>query len=183
MRSRLIRALTVCVVFSGFLIHRADHVRAVSSGVVISQVYGGGGNANATHQNDFIELFNRGTAPVSLSGWSLQYASATGTGNFGANATQITELPAVTLNPGQYFLVQEAGGAVGALLPTADHVDPTAINMSGTAGKVALVSAATSLNCNGSFDCLLAYGAGKHRRPDWIWERQLLREARHPRRR
>src|SRR5215470_7466635 len=53
---------------------------AASSGVVISQVFGGGGNSGAPFQNDFVELFNLGTAPVSLAGWSLQYASATGTG-------------------------------------------------------------------------------------------------------
>ena len=28
--------------------------------IVISQVYGGGGNTGATYRNDFIELFNRG---------------------------------------------------------------------------------------------------------------------------
>ena len=60
---------------------------ALSTGVVISQVYGGGGNTGATYTHDFIKLFNRGTSPVSLAGWSLQYASATGTGNFGATAT------------------------------------------------------------------------------------------------
>ena len=32
--------------------------------VVISQVYGGGGNSGATLKNDFIELFNRGAQPV-----------------------------------------------------------------------------------------------------------------------
>ncbi|MEQ1530867.1 MAG: hypothetical protein ABL925_16240, partial [Methylococcales bacterium] len=33
---------------------------AVSPNIVISQVYGGGGNTGATYKNDFIELFNRG---------------------------------------------------------------------------------------------------------------------------
>ena len=50
---------------------------AVSPNIVISQVYGGGGNSGATYKQDFIELFNRGTSPASLAGWSLQYASAT----------------------------------------------------------------------------------------------------------
>ena len=36
-------------------------VGAVSPDVVISQVYGGGGNSGATYTNDFIELYNRGT--------------------------------------------------------------------------------------------------------------------------
>ncbi len=47
--------------------------------VNISQVYGGGGNAGATYKNDFIELYNPGAAAVSLTGWSVQYASAAGT--------------------------------------------------------------------------------------------------------
>jgi predicted extracellular nuclease len=49
-----------------------------STGIVISQVYGGGGNSGATLKNDFIELFNNGASPVDISTWSIQYASATG---------------------------------------------------------------------------------------------------------
>ena len=78
----------------------APDVVALSDGVVISQVYGGGGNNSATFTHDFVELFNRGSTPVSLNGWSVQYASATGTGNLGANSAQLTELPDVTLAAG-----------------------------------------------------------------------------------
>jgi membrane-bound inhibitor of C-type lysozyme len=39
-------------------------VAPVSSQVVISQVYGGGGNSGAKYKNDFIELFNRGSTAV-----------------------------------------------------------------------------------------------------------------------
>ena len=46
--------------------------------IVISQVYGGGGNAGAPFHNDYIELFNRGNASTDVTGWSVQYASATG---------------------------------------------------------------------------------------------------------
>jgi len=118
-----------------------------SANLVISQVYGAGGNSGAIYQNDFIEIFNRGASPVSLSGKSLQYASATGTGNFGVT-NQITLLPNVSLNPGQYFLVQEAGGSNGiALAP--DLVSVPAISMAAGAGKVALVNSTASLGCNG----------------------------------
>ena len=96
---------------------------------MISQVYGGGGNAGATLKNDFIEVFNRGTAAVSLAGWSVQYASSGGTG-----AWTVTPLNALTLQPGQYYLVQEAQGAGGtADLPTPDATGT--IPMSGTAGR------------------------------------------------
>ncbi|MEO8632033.1 MAG: lamin tail domain-containing protein [Chloroflexota bacterium] len=122
---------------------------ALSAGVVISQVYGGGGNGGATYTHDFVELFNRGTTAVSLAGWSIQYASATGTGNFGASSAQLTELSGV-LAPGQYLLIQEASNAgVGAPLPAADIVDATPIAMAAGAGKVALVNSPTSLGCNG----------------------------------
>src|SRR5262249_14490532 len=120
-----------------------------SSDLVISQVYGGGGNAGppaATFQNDFIEIFNRGTAPVSLNGKSLQYTSATGVGNLGASGL-LTVLPNVTLAPGQYFLAREAGGATGAALPAADVTGTT--NMSATGGKVAIVNQTTSIGRNG----------------------------------
>lgn len=116
----------------------------------ISQVYGGGGNTGAPYTHDFIEIFNAGDIAVSLEGLSLQYASATGTGNFGATATQLTELPTFTLQPGQYFLVQEAAGAGnGVPLPTPDHIDSTPIAMAAGAGKVALVTGVNSLGCNG----------------------------------
>ena len=52
---------------------------SAQSQVVISQVYGGGGNTGAPYRNDFIELFNAGNSTVSLAGWSVQYASSSGT--------------------------------------------------------------------------------------------------------
>jgi hypothetical protein len=119
-------------------------VRGVSADLVISQVYGGGGNSGAPYKNDFVELFNRGSAPVSLSGLSVQYASATGTGNFGGNAIAVLS---GSLQPGQYYLVQLAGGANGVALPTAAATGT--VNMSGTGGKVALVNTTTGLACNG----------------------------------
>ena len=69
--------------------------------VVISQVYGGGGNAGATLTNDFVELHNNTNAPVSVDGWSVQYGSATGT------TQQVTRL-AGAIPAGGYYLVQEA---------------------------------------------------------------------------
>ena len=115
-------------------------VPALASDVVISQVYGGGGNSGATYKNDFVELFNRSASPVDLTGWSVQYNSATST----TGAWQVTKLPSVVLQPGQYLLVQEAVGAGGSQnLPTPDTSG--SIAMSATAGKVALVGNSTAL--------------------------------------
>ncbi|MEO6065022.1 MAG: lamin tail domain-containing protein, partial [Lysobacterales bacterium] len=112
-----------------------------SAAVVISQVYGGGGNAGSVFTNDYIELFNNGAAPVTVTGWTVQYASATGTS---WTATPLTG----TIAPGAYYLVQEAVGAGGTTpLPTPQATG--AIAMSGTAGKVALVNNATALAGSG----------------------------------
>ena len=94
----------------------AQSARAISTTVVISQVYGGGGNTGGVYSNDYIELFNRGTSTVSLAGWSVQYTSATGTGNFGCNYGLITPLSG-SLAPGQYLLVQEAAGSQSSASP------------------------------------------------------------------
>ncbi len=148
-RHRILNLMVVlALALSLFGLHPPTAV-GISPDIVISQVYGGGGNTSAPYRNDYIELFNRGTTTVSLSGWSLQYASATGAGLFGATSTMITELSG-SIPPGGYFLVQEAsGGAVGALLPTPDLIDATPIAMSATGGKVALANTTTPLGCNG----------------------------------
>ena len=106
--------------------------------VVVSQVYGGGGNTGATLRSDFIELFNAGTGPQDLTGWSVQYASSTG------SSWQRTNLSG-TIQPGQYYLVKQADGAntLATPLPVPDATGT--IPMSGTAGKVALVSNQTNL--------------------------------------
>jgi len=110
--------------------------------VVISQVYGGGGNSGAPFTNDFIELHNNTSTPVALDGWSVQYASATGTGNF-----QATPLSG-TIGPGGYYLVQESKGAGGAqALPPPDASANIAI--AATSGKVILARSSTALACNG----------------------------------
>jgi predicted extracellular nuclease len=110
---------------------------AAPGNVVISQVYGAGGNAGATWTKDFIELFNRSGADVSLGGMSVQYQSATGT------TWQASALPNVTLKPGQYFLYTGASGSTGTDPGTGDATG--GLNLSGTTGKVALASVATAL--------------------------------------
>lgn len=110
---------------------------AASPNIVISQVYGGGGNAGATLKNDFVELFNRGTTTVNVTGWSVQYASSAGT------SWAVTALSG-SIAPGKYYLVQEAAGSGGTVnLPTPDATG--SIAMSATAAKVAIVNNLTAL--------------------------------------
>lgn len=120
--------------------------------VVIKEVYGGGGNSGAALKNDFIELYNRGTASVTLTGAYLQYGSATGVfGGTGSTPT-IYALPSpITIPAGGHYLIQAAAGSGGTVnLPTVDATVDAAI--SGTTGKLALttnstvVTSATSSN-------------------------------------
>lgn len=106
--------------------------------VVINQVYGGGGNAGALYKNDFIELYNYGNTPVSVEGWSVQYAGAGGT------SWQVTKLTG-SIPPHDYYLVQEGAGSGG----TRNLPAPNAfgiIAMGGGSGKVVLSNSITPLS-------------------------------------
>ncbi len=117
------------------------NVSSGSSGptnLVISQIYGGGGNSGAQYKNDFVELFNPGATAVNVSAWSVQYASASG------STWQVADL-AGSIQPYHYYLVQMAAGSGGTTaLPTPDATGT--ISMSATSGKVALVSSQTALS-------------------------------------
>jgi len=108
--------------------------------LVISQLYGGGGNSSATFTNDYVEIFNPTGISFNLAGWSLQYASAAGT-----SWTNKQPLGG-TIAPGEYFLVALAsGGANGAPLPVLANISGD-INMSATTGKIALVNNSNTLS-------------------------------------
>ncbi|QYF95872.1 ExeM/NucH family extracellular endonuclease [Massilia sp. PAMC28688] len=118
---------------------------AASPNLVISQVYGAGGNTGTTiYKNDYVEIFNRGATAVTLSGWSLQYASA-------SNSTWSGKaiLPTMTVEPGQYVLVQQQGGGGTSqpALPTPVVVPLSgAFNMAAANGKLALVNDSVTIN-------------------------------------
>ena len=125
--------------FAAALLLAAPSALAATSTVVVSQVYAGGGNAGATYQNDFVELFNRGSSAVDLTGWTLQYASSTST------SWQATPLSG-SIQPGRHYLVQLAStAAVGAPLPAPETTGTS--NLAASGGKVALVRDATALTC------------------------------------
>ena len=130
-----------------------------SPNVVVSHVFAGGGNAGAPFTNDFVELFNRGSSAVDVTGWTIQYASA------GGSAWQSTALSG-SIAPGRHYLVQLASAAAGgAALPGPDATGTANLAVSG--GKVAVVRDATLLTCGaaagscsgvGSVADLVGYG-------------------------
>ena len=108
------------------------------TGLVISEVYGGGGNAGATLKNDFIELYNPTGAPIAVDGWSVQWRSAGGTG-----AGAVTPLTG-TVPAGGHYLVKQAAGTGGTVdLPAADATGT--ITMGGSSGQGWLASTTTAL--------------------------------------
>lgn len=107
------------------------HLSAQTS-VIISEVYGGGGNSGSTYKNDFIELYNPTTASIDVSALSVFYASSTGSFST-TNSTALTG----SIAPGAYYLIQEAAGTGGTTSLPTPNVTGT-INLSGTTGKVAL---------------------------------------------
>ena len=155
--SLLAMCAMVGIIVFGELLHftgGTPAVPAASTNIVISQVYGGGGNSGSTYRNDFIELVNHGASSVDVTGWSVQYASAGGT------TWQVTTLSG-SIAPGHYYLVQEAAGAGGSLnLPVPDATG--GISMSATAGKIALVrsSAALTSCVDSNVVDLVGYGSG-----------------------
>ncbi|MGJ7910204.1 Ig-like domain-containing protein [Neobacillus sp. LXY-1] len=145
MRKRRIKkyssvALSALLLGGTFLPNLGITAKAASIGsVVISEVYGGGGNSGATYKNDFIELYNPTDSDITIDGWSVQYAGSSATAAFTGN----TKLTGVIKAHG-YYLIQEAKGAGGtADLPTPEVIGT--INMGGAAGKVALVKNITTI--------------------------------------
>ena len=133
--------LLASIVFTAALLV-VPMARSTSPGLVVSQVYAGGGNSGAAFTNDFVELFNRGSTPVDVTGWTVQYASAAST------AWQATTL-AGSIQPGHYYLLQLASAAsIGSPLPTPDATGTT--NLAASGGKVALVDGSVALSCGAS---------------------------------
>jgi len=109
---------------------------AGASHLVISEVYGGGGNSGATYQSDFIELYNPTDTAVNVNGWTIQYASSSG--SFSVTGNTHTTLSGFVA-PHGYYLVKAADGT-GGTVPLPAHDAPGGIAMAAGSGKVALVS-------------------------------------------
>lgn len=144
-------AVVVSGVVAGVLVGMPGLARAVDldSDVVISEIYGGGGNAGASYLNDYVELYNRGAVAVDLTGRSIQYTSVSGT-SWTNEVDLVGSIPPL----GFYLVKLASGGANGAVLPAAGVTG--SINMAAGSGKVALVAGTTPLACGG--DCDAAAG-------------------------
>lgn len=123
-----ISAVTLCatVVPTAYATPAADNV-------VISEVYGGGGNKGAELTNDFVELYNPTSAPISLDGWAVQYLSS--------KATQANHTIALTgsIPAGGHYLIQGAKGSGGSTSFSSD-LQADSLAMSGSSGSIVLTN-------------------------------------------
>ena len=77
--------------------------------VVINEVYGGGGNNNATLKNDFVELYNPTDQEIDISGWTILQRSKTNTGNGSFTFPAGTKIPAKSY----YVILGDTGSGKG----------------------------------------------------------------------
>lgn len=105
--------------------------------IVVAEVFAAGGNTGAPYANDYVELANRGSGTVDIGGWTLQYASASGT------TWQTTALSGTIPAGGRYLVQLASGGANGSALPAPDATGTS--NLAMTGGKVEVVDGGSSV--------------------------------------
>lgn len=125
---------------AGSLVATPAFASTDGTGVVINEAYLSGGSAGAAYSNKFVELYNPGDQPVALTGWSVQYRSATSTGA----ANGVVALSGTIAAKGYYLVAGASNGTAGAALPTPDAAS-NGLNPSGASGTLILAKSATAL--------------------------------------
>jgi 5'-nucleotidase len=141
---RALTGLSLAALLTTPLAFVAAPAQAVSPDLVISEVYGAGGNSGATYNADFVELYNPTAGSVSLTGLAIQYRSQAGTTG---NAFPLTGSVAA----GEHFVIQmSAVGVNGAAVPGVDATASPAFSMSGSDGQVLLLNSTTGFAGTGN---------------------------------
>ena len=146
---KILSFFTFMILFGIIMTHAADIPK-----VVISGIYGGGGNNGSTYKNDYIELYNTTNSSINLTGYALYYFAATGV-NAGTSNT-FTFPAGSTIEAHSFALVKAAAG---------DGTQPEwkidfdfdgsgstgkNLSMSASTGKILLLSAYTNFTTSGS---------------------------------
>ena len=134
---RLAALASAAVVLAGVTVLAPPAAQANPAGtdLVISEVYGAGGNSGSVLNADFVELFNPTDDPIDLLGTYVSYRSATG-GLGGSMALR------GTLDGGDHYLIRMSAAGTGTALPTPDRVASPAISMATAGGQVLLTDGA-----------------------------------------
>ncbi len=149
----LFGSLGAALALSGLTALTATPAQAASSGIIINEVYGGGGStsASAAYKADFVELLNPTAVPQSLNGLSLQYRS----GTYATGTPAVLALPNVSVPAGSKYLVQVSSNLCsgnpcgGADVPSPDF-SGTTLNMAAGSGQVTLAQGTAGITLTGT---------------------------------
>jgi 5'-nucleotidase len=134
---------------------------AVSTTLVINEVYVNGGSTGATWTNKYVELHNKSGSPIDLAGTSIQYRSPTGTG-VSSTAVPLTG----TIPSGGYFTIQGgSNGANGSAVPGVDQV-ATGLNPGAGGGTITLASVASAVDPSVATNIIDKVGWGSSNAPE-----------------
>jgi hypothetical protein len=103
--------------------------------VIITQIYGGGGNSGAAYKSDFIEFYNTTDTDIDISGWTVYYVAATL-----SSTTVKYEFPLNTrIKAGKHFALKCADGAGTQPAWNVTFDETSTMALSGSSGKVILL--------------------------------------------
>ena len=140
-RSVLAALTSVAAVVAGGALLAPANANLSGTGLVISEVYLNGGSAGATYTNKYVELANPTGTAISLSGLSLQYRPATGTGNASTAVALAGTVPAHG-----FFVVQGAtNGANGDPVPSPDQ-SAAGLNPAAGGGTLFVANGTAAIN-------------------------------------
>lgn len=118
-RFRFPRLAFVLIILSGVFSPHVNVVEAKPLGAVdelnvfISEFRTRGPNGA---DDEFVEIYNASGGPVDIGGWTIYKSSGCG-----ATETLLTTIPAVTLAPGQYYLVTKKDYYTGSVSPDREY--------------------------------------------------------------
>ena len=138
-RAALGRRRGLAVAVAGLASVSPASANPAGTGLVISEVYGAGGNGGAVYNADFVELYNPTSAAISVTGDYVHYRSAHRRQRRRARSPLTGSVPA----GGHYLIQMGAVGANGAALPTPDAAALPAFNLAAAGGQVYLLSTST----------------------------------------
>jgi hypothetical protein len=131
----LVASIALCLELSGPVVPAQS---VADSNIRISQIYTRGGEAGAVYQNDFIELFNRGTSTVDITGWSINITGLEGLPGNSSAVISFTSNLGIPILPGRHLLLQFAGsGANGQ--PLSGDIPVPILNLAASGGQIALL--------------------------------------------
>ena len=157
---RALRRRSCAIAAFPVFLFAASQMQAASSTVVISQVYAAGGNSGATYNADYVELFNLSGSAVNITGWSLQYFSATASATSNPTISPVTGT--VILQPGQRYLIQATPGTTGVALTNSADQTSSNLAMGATAGRIYVTNTTAALSnasgCPTNYVDFVGYG-------------------------